>query len=314
MSTQRQHVSRMVPIERRKGVNNFDQLLTLTQEYKLGDKAYSLFGEKGRGIIKILKPIIRKNATDENGVFSSNWKGMTSIQQAALGKAVHEREPWMLRHFEGGWATDWALKKMIDQRVFDRTRRQKQQVRQQAPVSRAPRADPRPVLHATPDPVPRRRVRRHRVNPPSPNSDDNDRSSGAVPRAPRAPRPIPHANAPDAVPRRRDNPPSIDSDDFSIDSDSGSDSANSEPVEPIGRARGTGVKRNRDEAAGEVPTENKRKKTTEEIERESADMREATRQQKKTKKKELAAQKELQRRAILASLRAILTATSVVLR
>jgi len=81
-TVQWQHVSRVIPIERRKGVNNFDQLLRLTQEYNL------LFGEKGRGII-------RKNATDENGVFSSNWKGMTSIQQAALSKAVHEREPWM---------------------------------------------------------------------------------------------------------------------------------------------------------------------------------------------------------------------------
>jgi hypothetical protein len=47
---------------------------------------------------------------------------MTSTQQAALAAAVHEREPWLLRHFEGGWATDWALKKMIDQRVSDRTR------------------------------------------------------------------------------------------------------------------------------------------------------------------------------------------------
>jgi hypothetical protein len=43
-------------------------------------------------------------------------------------------------------------------------------------------------------------------------------------------------------------------------------------------------------------------------------MREATRQKKKKTKKELAAQKELQRRALLASLRAILTATSVALR
>jgi hypothetical protein len=126
MSTVR---SRVIPIERRKGVYNFDQLLSLTQEFNLGNKAYSLFGEKGRGIIQILKPILHKNATDENGVFTSNWKMMTSIQQAALCEAVHEREPWMLRHFEGGWATDWALKKMIDQRVFDRTRRQKQQGR-----------------------------------------------------------------------------------------------------------------------------------------------------------------------------------------
>jgi hypothetical protein len=119
----------VIPVERRKGVNNFDQLLRLAQEYNLGNKAYTLFGEKGRGIVQIVKPILRKNATDEFGVFTSNWKGMTAIQQAALGKEVHEREPWMLRHFEGGWATDWVLKKMIDQRVFDRTRRQKQQGR-----------------------------------------------------------------------------------------------------------------------------------------------------------------------------------------
>ena len=120
-AVRRPHV--MIPVERKKEVNNFDQLLRIAQEFHLGSRAYNFFGDKGRVFCQTLKPIINKKATDENGIFIRSWKIMTSTQQAALAAVVHEREPWLLRYFEGGWATDWALKKMIDQRVSDRTRK-----------------------------------------------------------------------------------------------------------------------------------------------------------------------------------------------
>jgi hypothetical protein len=41
------------------------------------------------------------------------------MQQAELGRLVHDLEPRLLDHFEGGWATDWTLKRLIDQRVAD---------------------------------------------------------------------------------------------------------------------------------------------------------------------------------------------------
>ncbi|KAN0066976.1 hypothetical protein V8E54_014900 [Elaphomyces granulatus] len=50
---------------------------------------------------------------------SSFWGGMSPMQQAELGRLVHDLEPRLLDHFEGGWATDWTLKRLIDQRVAD---------------------------------------------------------------------------------------------------------------------------------------------------------------------------------------------------
>ena len=48
---------------------------------------------------------------------------MTSLEKAGLVEVVHRRKPWLERHFQGGWATDWVLKKLIDQRVADKKRR-----------------------------------------------------------------------------------------------------------------------------------------------------------------------------------------------
>src|SRR5467141_1677872 len=45
--------------------------------------------------------------------------GMSALQLTELGRLVHELEPRLLQHFEGGWATDWILKRLIDQRVAD---------------------------------------------------------------------------------------------------------------------------------------------------------------------------------------------------
>jgi hypothetical protein len=55
-------------------------------------------------LVEKVKPIIVKT-TDENGDFLRNWKDMTSIEKAALVEAVHTREPWLERHFQGGWGT-----------------------------------------------------------------------------------------------------------------------------------------------------------------------------------------------------------------
>jgi hypothetical protein len=117
--------SRVIPVERRRGIVNFDQLLGLAQEFNLGSKVISMLEERGHGLIEKIKPIITKHATDENGEFNRNWKDLTALEKASLVEIVHKREPLLERHFQGGWATDWALKKSIDQRVADRKRRQK---------------------------------------------------------------------------------------------------------------------------------------------------------------------------------------------
>jgi hypothetical protein len=87
--------SRIIPVERKRGITNFDQLLGLALEYNLGAKVYSMLGEKGHGLVEKVKPIIVKKATDENGDFLRNWKDMTSIEKAALVEAVHTSEPWL---------------------------------------------------------------------------------------------------------------------------------------------------------------------------------------------------------------------------
>jgi hypothetical protein len=117
--------ARVVPICRKKGLNNFDQMLGIAQEYNLGYKVCSQFAERGRLISAGLKDLIKKHATDEYGAWSRGWKDMTTIERFSLVEAIHKVEPWLLRHFEAGWATDWLLKKIIDTRVADRNRKQR---------------------------------------------------------------------------------------------------------------------------------------------------------------------------------------------
>jgi hypothetical protein len=65
----------------------------------------SLFSDNGFRLIKLVKPVITKHATDGSGVFRKNWKNLTSTQQATLVGLVHDVEPQLVEQFEGGWAT-----------------------------------------------------------------------------------------------------------------------------------------------------------------------------------------------------------------
>jgi hypothetical protein len=107
-------------------VVNFDQLLAFCQEFKLSNKVSSLFADRGRRrrrLIHLIKPLIVKYATDTDGVFRTSWGGGVSpMQQAELGRLVHDLELRLLDHFEGGWATDWTLKRLLDQCVADAKR------------------------------------------------------------------------------------------------------------------------------------------------------------------------------------------------
>jgi hypothetical protein len=111
-----------IPLDRSKGLVTFGQLHTLAKEFKVDRKVCRLFSDNGRDIIKVVKPIITKYATDSSGNFSTNWKLMSSTQRASLVRYVHEKEPRLEGVFEGEWATDWVLKKLIDQRVADAKR------------------------------------------------------------------------------------------------------------------------------------------------------------------------------------------------
>jgi hypothetical protein len=75
---------------------------------------------KGESLIRKVKPIMLR-ATDESGNFDKTWKALSARRSAKMVKAVNKAVPW-LKRFEDDWATEWLLKKLIDQRVHDRNR------------------------------------------------------------------------------------------------------------------------------------------------------------------------------------------------
>jgi len=111
-----------VPINRSTGIVTFNQLFALSEEFKLEAKVCKLFADSGRRVIRLVKPIIAKHATDSSGKFTMTWKMLSSTQRATLVRFVSDAEPRLEGLFEGEWATDWVLKKLIDQRVSDAKR------------------------------------------------------------------------------------------------------------------------------------------------------------------------------------------------
>jgi hypothetical protein len=111
-----------IPISRSTGIVTFNQLFALSEEFKIEAKVSRLFANSGSRIIKLAKPIITKHATDSSGRFTKNWRMLSSTQRATLVRFVSDAEPRLEGVFEGEWATDWVLKKLIDQRVSDAKR------------------------------------------------------------------------------------------------------------------------------------------------------------------------------------------------
>ena len=85
--------STIIPISERKRVGSFDQLLRLAEEYKLRGKVCRLFADKGRQLRSLIKPIIMKHATDDDGTFRRNWKELSSTEQARLVVSVLRPTP-----------------------------------------------------------------------------------------------------------------------------------------------------------------------------------------------------------------------------
>ena len=81
--------------------------------------------DNGRDLVKTVKGMLRKNATDSSGVFTANWRMFSSMQRAALVNMIHKIVPQLEGISEGEWLTDWFLKKYIDQRVADTKRPEK---------------------------------------------------------------------------------------------------------------------------------------------------------------------------------------------
>jgi hypothetical protein len=77
-----------IPIDRSKGLVTFSQLHTLAKEFKVDRKVYRLFSDNGRDIIKVVKPIITKYATDssasDNGILDTNIQRLGRWSSDAL--------------------------------------------------------------------------------------------------------------------------------------------------------------------------------------------------------------------------------------
>jgi hypothetical protein len=110
-----------VPLGKKKNIANFSNLLLLAREYELGNEACIDLRTKGERLIRKLKPIIVRHAADEDGAFRKTWKDLSTTRRGLIAQSVHKVAQWLL-NFEEDWATDWILKRLIDQRVHDRNR------------------------------------------------------------------------------------------------------------------------------------------------------------------------------------------------
>jgi hypothetical protein len=79
----------------------------------------------GHDLVMAVKGMLGKIATDSSGIFSANWRMLSSMQRAALVNTIHKMVPQLEGISEGEWVTDWFLKKYIDQRVADTKRPEK---------------------------------------------------------------------------------------------------------------------------------------------------------------------------------------------
>jgi hypothetical protein len=68
-----------VPEEKRKGISNYGDLLSLAREYKLGDDASRLISK--------VKPILLRNAVEPDGSFQRTWHRMDPIKMGHISAA-----------------------------------------------------------------------------------------------------------------------------------------------------------------------------------------------------------------------------------
>jgi len=110
-----------------KRVNNFKDLFELANEFNVGVNAKADLANRGERLILRVKPIIMKHAADEDGCFRMTWKAISTQRSSYIGRLVNKSTPWLLC-FEEHWATDWVLKRLIDQRVHDEKRKAKRKL------------------------------------------------------------------------------------------------------------------------------------------------------------------------------------------
>lgn len=112
---------RQVPQSMKKATAKFSDLYPLARDYGLGDEARRETLERGIELIRKVKPIIVKYAADEDGAFRKSWRDLSTERRAIMTRELTKVSPWV-KYFEEGWAADWVLKKLINQRVNDRNR------------------------------------------------------------------------------------------------------------------------------------------------------------------------------------------------
>ena len=114
----------LIPAIRQKGISNYADLLSLAREFHLGDEASrDIFG-KGKGLIMKVTPILVRHAVEPDGKIHKTWNQLSPIRCANIVRDMHKVAPWLLR-FEEAWATKWAARRLINQRVHDSNRSKK---------------------------------------------------------------------------------------------------------------------------------------------------------------------------------------------
>ena len=73
-----------------------------------------------------MKPILSRHAVEPDGKFHKTWNALSPIRCANIVRDLHKVAPWLLR-FEEAWATKWAARRLINQRVHDSHRSKKKE-------------------------------------------------------------------------------------------------------------------------------------------------------------------------------------------
>jgi hypothetical protein len=86
-----------VPEEKRKGISNYADLLSLAREYKLGDNASRDLFHKGSGLIAKVKPILLRNAVVYEQLRISQLHSDSQFRESVLGNGRQDEAEQEIR-------------------------------------------------------------------------------------------------------------------------------------------------------------------------------------------------------------------------
>jgi len=113
-----------VPLYKRKGVSSFKDLLKIAGEHGFAREMKPYLGNKGKHLIRAAVPYLVVYESVE-GEFRTAWRNISNAGRGKMCQKLAAKAPWLL-YFEQEWASDWILSRLLNQRVWDRNRKGRQ--------------------------------------------------------------------------------------------------------------------------------------------------------------------------------------------